>query len=607
MTCVSILTVTQYNRNNTLKLLYEIIKTQTCKNILEWVIVEGSKTVGDALLNKKLIEEMIRTKINFNIKYVEKKTDKELYIGALRNIANNEAEGDILVWMDDDDYYFNTYVEHALDTLTKSKYLLAGCSKLYLYDLVLERSLQLDFTFMSPYHSTNNALSYKKEYLLNHRYKEDVKFAEESSFTNKFSEKLEQMDPEKVMVHLAHSYNTFNKREMIIAANLQMVKGWNRTNANYRTKIPNRYYDKYVEHLVVNGETEYDISYLTSGQSIVWDPEDTSLGGSEQAIVNLSENWVKQGKTVAVYGRFDNEKTFNGVNYIKFGSFPFEKKLKTVVLWRSHGLVIAMYFPFRAKKLIVDFHDNFSYTLNNLDRNDLKKIFERVDKINFKSQYHKNSFEEFMGYKLPARKYNIILNGVRVEPFLVKNNDWIRNPYRFCYCSCYTRGLESILTYVWPVIWANFKNELPELHVMYGMEHIHDQNYRNKMIMLMGQPGVIDHGRIGRDMVVREKNLSTFHLYLSNSVAEIDCISIRESVVTGCIPILSNYGVFKERDGLHFDWDPTNIDVMKRVANEICNKMKDFKLIEETREQMQKSKTIVDWSIIAKTWLDTFE
>ena len=605
MSYVSILTVTQYNRHETLKLLFEIIKNQTCNTILEWVIVEGSNNLNDACLNKKLIKNMSHS--DFNIKYIEKKEDTESYIGALRNIANKEAEGDILVWMDDDDYYFNTYVEHCVDTLNASSFLLAGCSKLYLYDLVLEKSLQLDFTFTTPYHSTNNALAYKKEYLINHRYKENIKFGEESSFTNNFTEKMEQMNPDKVMVHLAHSYNTFNKRDMIITASLQLIKGWNRININLKTKIPNKYYDNYKKHLVVNSETEYDISYLTSNQSIVWCPTDLSLGGSEHAIVNLSENWVKLGKKVAVYGRFENEITHNGVDYIKFGRFPFEKKLKTVILWRSHGLVIAMYFYFKAKELIVDFHDNFSYTLNNLDRGDLKKIFERVDKINFKSQYHKDSFDEFMGYKLPARKYNIILNGVRVEPFLVKKNEWIRQPYRFCYCSCYTRGLEAILTYVWPVIWSQYKDELPELHVMYGMHHIHDINYKNKMIMLLGQPGVIDHGRIGRDMVVREKNLSTFHLYLSNSIAEIDCISIRESAVTGCIPILSNFGVFKERDGLHFDWESNNADSMKKVANEICLKMKDFNLIENLRKEIEQSKTIVDWSIISKQWLDTFE
>ena len=63
----------------------------------------------------------------------------------------------------------------------------------------------------------------------------------------------------------------------------------------------------------------------------------------------------------------------------------------------------------------------------------------------------------------------------------------------------------------------------------------------------------MDHGKQPLDIIIREKQMSSFHLYVTNSFSEIDCISIRESLATGAIPLISNFGVFKERDGIHFD------------------------------------------------------
>ena len=599
---VSILTVSQLKRHECLKLLFDNIRYQSYKNIIEVVVVEGSQNIDDANINMKLIEENIinkNKKADYTIKYIP--FTSSMYIGALRNKANSNASGDILVWMDDDDYYMSTYVKHCVDTLTKSKKMLAGGSRILMHDMVLNRNMQLDFTFASPNHTTNNVLAYKKEYLINHKYDESVKNGEESSFTNKFTEPLEQMLPDKTIVHLAHSNNTYNKRPHIINGSLRPVNGWNRTNINVKDMIPSKYYDIYKRELVNGGDTEYDIIYFAGGESIVWDPSDMKLGGSEQAIVNLCTNWTKMGKKVAVFGNFKEEKHYDGTDYLFWYNFPFEKKLKTVIAWRVFGLILTMYFDIMVDNLIVDFHDNFPYTLNNINKNDLVQYFNnKVSKIHFKSNYHKTSFEEFMGYKLNDNKYKIIMNGIRTEPFS-KNNNYIRNPYRFCYCSCYTRGLDVILAKLWPIIIK--KEPRAELHVYYGMDGVKDVNYKNNMKMLLSQPGVMDHDRQPMDMIIREKYSSTFHLYITNSISEIDCISIRESLVTGCIPIISNFGVFIERDGIKLDWDPSNDKKIAKCAEEICNKMQDNEYVEKMRSKMLESKTIVDWYDVATKWL----
>jgi hypothetical protein len=145
------------------------------------------------------------------------------------------------------------------------------------------------------------------------------------------------------------------------------------------------------------------------------------------------------------------------------------------------------------------------------------------------------------------------------------------------------------------------------------MDYIFDEQFKLKMKLLLSQPGVMDHGRQPMEMIVREKNLSSFHLYLNDSIAEIDCISIRESLVTGCIPVISKFGVFAERHGLQFDWEPekwkknkTFDDNCERIANELVLYMKNKQYTENASKQLTYSPTIIGWDVIARRWLETF-
>jgi len=95
--------------------------------------------------------------------------------------------------------------------------------------------------------------------------------------------------------------------------------------------------------------------------------------------------------------------------------------------------------------------------------------------------------------------------------------------------------------------------------------------------------------------------MSNFHLYISNSDAEIDCISVRESLVAGAIPLISNYGVFKERDGIHFDLEDNQMSHLQ-VALKIINIMKDTE-IDLFREKLKKSTTLINWIDVSAKWI----
>jgi glycosyltransferase involved in cell wall biosynthesis len=601
---VSIHTVTNLSREKHLKILFDIIKGQTYKNIVEWNIVEGSQTLEESIYNKILVEEMMQnTTHDFTIKYIEFVQPNDT-MGTLRNRANSNATGDIIVWMDDDDYYFNRRVEHAVDKLKNSSDNIVWCPAIYVHDIVLNKTVVANIL-------VNNSIAFKKEYLKTHKYDEKIGKPNESNEAMSFVDvtKGGVISGELCLVKMIDELDRCNMKGVMIASVLQNMQGWKKLEDSViEYLIPTSYYSRYKKIMVIEEELIYDIVYFTGGHGIEWDPTDMKLGGSEQAVVHLSKHWVKMGMKVAVYGNFKKDQTVDKVEYIQWTKFPYEKNVKILVAWRSPGVILLMNFmrPNSSKRLIADFHDNFSYTLANLDKKLLMPFLDKVDRYNVKSVYHKKCFLEFMEKEIPDEKFNIIVNGVRVEEFLNKEADWIRNPYRFCYCSSYDRGLETILEKIWPIIYK--AEPRAELHVYYGMDYIYDDQFKLRLKLLLSQDGVMDHGRQSLSMVAREKYLSTFHLYLNDSIAEIDCISIRESLVTGCIPVISKFGVFAERHGLQFDWTPRDKDFNSKcetIANELVQYMKDTQLIFKAREQLMVSPTIIKWEVVAKRWLET--
>ena len=591
---VSIVTITQLKRFKCLEILHDLIKDQSYDNIIDWVIVEGSKTEEMAKENANNVRGLIAAsdmKINFN--YIERTDGCKL--GELRNRGNNACIGDITVAMDDDDYYPVDRVKHAVEMLSKSKYLIAGVSGMYIYDYLLKK-LYI-FKNFGPNHSVNSAMAWKKEYLKDNKHDPDKDIGEEPSFTKEWTRPMVQLDPATSIIQSSHTANTYNKRELLVTGTHKLNPGLDEVSKPITDFIKEPYLTRMTDLFYKEYESPYDIVYMAGGFSIKWDPADKSLGGSEQAIVNLASCWASMGKKVAVYGEIPQKK-IDGVDYFHWKEFPFEARYKTVILWRGYGLMCTAPFPLKAKHIWLDLHDGVIQ----------KQFIEAwirygsvVTKVLFRSEFHKEQFEKGMRKPLPSSRYSIIPNGIRVKDFSVNRDNVQRNPFRFCYCSCYTRGLVQILEFLWPIIYIN--EPRAELHVYYGMDNIQEEQFKNGMRMLLSQPGVMDHGRQPMEMIIREKYLSSFHLYLSNSPCEVDCISIRESLITGAIPLISNYGVFKHRDGVHFDVEETSQHSYVQNAVKILDFMKNPNL-NMFREQLKGSQMIIPWKKIANDWLE---
>jgi len=201
---VSVITPT-YNRRKFLPSLIECYKSQTYpKEHMEWIILDdGEDCVKD------VFDEAAKSIPN--LRYIRQPT--KLLIGAKRNILNREAKGEIIVAMDDDDYYFPERVSNVVVNFARNKGIeLAGSSHIYMYYTDNKKIYSL-----GPYgrfHATNGTMAWRKSYADSHRYDETVTHAEERSFLENYVNPMIQLDPMKVMLVISHSENTFDKKKL---------------------------------------------------------------------------------------------------------------------------------------------------------------------------------------------------------------------------------------------------------------------------------------------------------------------------------------------------------------------------------------------------------
>jgi len=199
---VSALTVTQHSRHPSLQILKDLLEDQTYP-VHEWVLVEGSPTKELARQNGHLIRGLCSS---IPVRYIE--TEGGLPIGHLRQLANRSAQGDIRVVFDDDDYYPPTRIEHAVESLLRSKKRLAGCSPMLMYDYQTQKLTQ--FPSFGRNHSVSSAMAWTRAY--EGVYDEQARHAEESSFTRGFQERMVQLDPAHTIIQSSHTQNTYSKK-----------------------------------------------------------------------------------------------------------------------------------------------------------------------------------------------------------------------------------------------------------------------------------------------------------------------------------------------------------------------------------------------------------
>ena len=143
--------------------------------------------------------------------------DEKMTLGKKRNIMHKKACGDIIVYMDDDDYYPPDRVSHAVERLMENPAALcAGSSEMYIYFKDnKDNSKMVQFGPYGPNHATAGTFAFKRKLLKETQYNEEACLAEEREFLKNYTVPFVQLDPLKTILVFSHSHNTFDKRKLL--------------------------------------------------------------------------------------------------------------------------------------------------------------------------------------------------------------------------------------------------------------------------------------------------------------------------------------------------------------------------------------------------------
>jgi glycosyltransferase involved in cell wall biosynthesis len=198
---VSVCTPT-FNRRPFIPFIIKCFENQTYpKDKIEWIIIDdGTDKIED------LVSHLPQ------VKYF--KFDEKMTLGKKRNISNEKAKGEIIVYMDDDDYYPPERISHAVERLKKSpKALCAGSSAMFIYFKHINKMLQ--FGPYGPNHATAATFAFKRELLKITSFREESSVAEEKFFLKDYTIPFVQLDSNKSILVFSHRHNSFDKKELL--------------------------------------------------------------------------------------------------------------------------------------------------------------------------------------------------------------------------------------------------------------------------------------------------------------------------------------------------------------------------------------------------------
>ena len=207
---VSVCTPT-FNRRPFIPSMIKCFNHQTYpKDKIEWIIIDdGTDKIEDLVCDIS------------NVKYF--KYDEKMPLGKKRNIMHEKSQGEILVYMDDDDYYPPERIMHAVNMLqSHPKALCAGASEIYIY--FKHKNQMVQFGPYGPNHATAGTFAFKRELLKEHRYNDTAALAEEKAFLKDYTVPFVQLEPKKTILVFSHDHNTFDKKKLLDTPHPQYVK-----------------------------------------------------------------------------------------------------------------------------------------------------------------------------------------------------------------------------------------------------------------------------------------------------------------------------------------------------------------------------------------------
>lgn len=332
-------------------------------------------------------------------------------------------------------------------------------------------------------------------------------------------------------------------------------------------------------------------------------------GGSEEAVVNLTEGLAKAGWNVTVYNNCGTEESVhNGIAYKPYMGWNYRDKQDVVILWRN---IKPLDWNINSDKIYVDMHDVVPAGEFTPPR------IAKLSKVFFKSSYHRNLYPA-----IPETKVAIIPNGIFTEAFVKTQKD----EKLIINTSSPVRALTALID-----IMKEVRQEVPDAKMQWaygwtvtdkGMEgQTKYPEWKANVIKGMQEAGIEDLGRLTHKEIAKLYNKASLFVY-PTGFPEIDCISITKAMAAGCLPISTDYAAIAEKmhyggEYVHwpytddkFDWydmaindDKIKAEFVKRIIHSLKSppKEKGRDMIRGIAEHYSWDKIIDRWNTILCT------
>ena len=622
---VSIVTPTMDSRVDYLEILILCILQQDYNNIIEWIIVDGSQNDNHVL--RQHIDRIRNTHTDLpEIVFLEPPPDNNKTIGALRNLYNERCRGDIIVCMDDDDYYPETRVSHCVDKLTNSNDARTGgleigaCAGLCIYSIEFQKVYEWKRFHINQ--GGNASIAYTHAYAKTHTY-DAVACGEEKTFVKNYmgygaepgkeNEKtMIQFDKEHSLLSIAHS-STYKKSKIFYMNEIrpQDKKFVYNSNFSLGSYIKNTKILKMYKKLFKKDDFENeDVTIIHRRDHTALTLSKPLIHSEFQQMNDLCTHLIQQGKSVVVYTDIEDEEqktvdgikiqdetihTINNVRYKHIYTLDSRQKFKDLIVVGKQTLDIVPILNIKYNRLHF-INTNYVKKINNniFDDVTIQTFINRSthlkESLLAQNSYLKKMLDSSIHIPLGIHKSHIDKTIQALQKKKIT-----RNRYRFCYTNSYENGLLPIIQYIYPTL----KKLQPkiELHLYGELNPNLKPHIIKEFEKYIDQSGIVDHGLCPLEDIIEEKLTSGFHLYYSDKI-KYDSMSVKESVYCECIPIISSISVFKDLIGCHFTFNPESVQSYINVANIISQTLNDDiqyqKLHDTIRSNSRKMPTMED-------------
>lgn len=398
-----------------------------------------------------------------------------------------------------------------------------------------------------------------------------------------FQNEMEMLKTTMKLVDALHQENQPEKMQMLLASLPDSIKD---------SPFIDNVRMKYMEPKVWDKKS---IVYYCGPSWEPWTPKDLDkgIGGSEEAVIELSSHWASMGYQVTVYNHSGaNEGVYDGVEYKNYHRFNPMDEFDVLIGWRQPFFFARKY---KARVTLLDLHDvpfAKDYT---------PALLENIDKIMVKSPYHRSLLKN-----VSDEKFVIVPNGLMTEVLdkvKVKNNK-----HHVFYGSSYDRGLEGLLK-----IWPEVIKQVPEaeLHICYGwntFDKMHKDNperqmWKKRMQGMMDHPSIKHHGRVGKQELYEIAGSCGVWAY-PTTFEEIHCITGAYAQYLGLVPVVYNYAALETtvQFGKKLDISPFKKDSIITYKDELIKTLKG----EQTRTKMMKAARDWGYNTTSKQWEEVF-